>query len=135
MPKPKQKIEYRVPPLLVTDWITQCAAHFLNDFRTHSDEHIKDVGRCGLRGSGGLVEEVEYWLDRCSDVDGWDVESDGPWIYDNINAKAVASVVWRHTRGWSFQDYFDYGYTTTEADQRDASFSRALAQMEQLVVA
>jgi hypothetical protein len=129
MPKTKQKIEYRVPPLLVNDLTSQCAAYFLNELRSRSDAHIKDILRCGLRGSGGLVEEVEYWLDRCSGGDGWFVEDDGPWVYDSLHAKDVAAVVWRHTRGWSLQDYIDYGYTTTETEARDTSFSRALQQL------
>jgi len=67
MPKAGQKIEYCVPPLHVHDHTTQCVAHFLNSFRGNSIEHIKAVLHCGLQAPGGLVEEVEYWFQNCSD--------------------------------------------------------------------
>lgn len=123
-PRPR-KLEYCVPPILVRDLTTQCAAHFFQWFRFESEEHVRDVRRCGLRGSGGLVEEVEWWFGCCKTSDAWDAEHDGPWVYDEVPVKDVADVVWKHTRGWSYQDFLDYGYTTVERDKRDAAYARA----------
>ena len=126
MAKTKAKLEYSVPPVMVRDLASQCAAHFMNWFVGNSDGHILDVRRCGLRGSGGLIEEVEYWFDRCTIEDSWEEEYDGPWVYDNVPAKDVAAIIWDHTRGWKLQDYRDYGYTTEERHQRDVAFAKVL---------
>jgi hypothetical protein len=120
----KNRLEYCVAPVLVQDLTSQCAAHFIGWFIGNSDKHILDVLRCGLRGNGGLVEEVEYWFDRCTIEDSWDVEYDGPWVYDNIPPKDVAAVIWSHTKGWKLQDYRDYGYTKEDREQRDVAFAK-----------
>jgi hypothetical protein len=119
MSKAGPKIEYGVPPLHVRDHVTQCAAHFLNWFRGNSPEHIRSVLRGGLNGSGGLVEEVEYWFQNCSEdasepspeIGYWDVTVDGPWTYDLLSVTDVARAVWHHSRGWKAVDFEWYGYT------------------------
>ncbi|WP_018900849.1 hypothetical protein [Rhizobium sp. 2MFCol3.1] len=121
MTKTAKRIEYCVPPILVQDHASQCAAHFLNWFHTNSAAHITDVLRCGLKGSGGLVEEVEHWSHNCSedamdnDCDGgyWD-KSYGPWTYQELPALDIAKVVWNHTRGWKAADFELYGRTTEQ---------------------
>ncbi|WP_156466515.1 hypothetical protein [Rhizobium sp. Leaf306] len=123
--------DYCVPPLLVNDLTSQCAAHFLANFVTNSEGHIRDVLKCGVRGSGGLVEEVEYWLQQCkADAEGkennlgyWDIEEMGPWIYEKLQAADVARLVSRHTRGWPYKDFASYGYTVSDMAQLDAAIA------------
>jgi hypothetical protein len=115
-------LEYCVPPILVNDLVTQCAAHFLAWFSSNSYDHVRDVVKCPLRGSGGLVEEVEYWFDNCaSDAASpdnnlcyWDLEENGPWVYQALPVLEVFKAVRRHTKGWSAQNFADYGYSVSE---------------------
>ncbi|TDK31287.1 hypothetical protein E2F50_20310 [Rhizobium deserti] len=126
--------DYCVPPLFVNDLISQCAAHFLADFVTHSADHLRSVLKCGVRGPGGLVEEVAHWLSQCDDdVSGpdnnlgyWDIEERGPWVYGALEAADIARVVTRHTKGWSYRDFASYGYTVREK----AEFDTAIAGMK-----
>ncbi|PYE92706.1 hypothetical protein C8J35_12119 [Rhizobium sp. PP-F2F-G38] len=120
---------YCVPPLLVRDLRSQCAAHFVAHFATNSKDHIRDVIKCGVRRPGGMVQEVEYWLCQClEDVSGpdndlgyWDLEEMGPWIYHDLKAADIASVVARHTKGWSTSDFASYGYTVNDKAELDAA--------------
>jgi hypothetical protein len=119
--KAAKSIQFCVPPILVQDHASQCAAHFLNWFHTNSTAHIKDVLRCGLKRSGGLVEEVEHWFHNCSEdaangeYDGgyWDLLY-GPWTYEGLPALDIAKAVWNHTRGWKAADFELYGQTTQQ---------------------
>ena len=119
MTKTRPALKYCVPPLLVHDLASQCAAYFLIWFSDNSDDHIKDVLKRGLGGEGGLVDEVEYWFQNCTEdasTDGsnsgyWDPEVDGPWTYANIDIASVAQEVWDHTRGWKSSDFELYGMT------------------------
>lgn len=120
---------YCVPPVLVQDLTSQCAAHFVAHFATNSNEHIRDVLKCGVRGPGGMVEEVGHWLYQCqADISGadnnlgyWDLEEMGPWIYDALKAADIARVVTRHTKGWSAGDFASYGYTVMDKAELDAA--------------
>ncbi|TCP80797.1 hypothetical protein C8J31_11437 [Rhizobium sp. PP-CC-2G-626] len=120
---------YCVPPVLVKDLTTQCAAHFVAHFATNSNEHIRDVLKGGVNGPDGMIEEVAYWLSQCeadasgsdSDLGYWDLEEMGPWIYDALDAADVSRVVTRHTKGWSTSDFASYGYTVKEKAELDAA--------------
>jgi len=123
--KAGKKIEYCVPPMLVHNPATQCAAHFLNWFASNSNEHIRDVVRRGLNGSGGLSEAVEYWFANCSydaqhpdsNSGYWDPAENGPWTYESLPVMEIAKAVWSHTRGWKPQDFEFYGWTVEERDE------------------
>jgi hypothetical protein len=115
----------------VNDLTSQCAAHYLANFVTNSEEFIRDVLKRGRRGAGGLVEEVEYWLQQCqadvSEPDNnlgyWDIEEMGPWVYAKLRAANVARVVSFHTRGWSYEDFASYGYTISDKAELDAAIA------------
>ncbi|NKQ87476.1 hypothetical protein [Rhizobium ruizarguesonis] len=130
MSKAGPKNNYCVPPLHVHDHVTQCAAHFLNWFRSSSPEHIRSVLRCGLKGTGGLVDEVDYWFQNCledasepsPELGYWDAAEDGPWTYDTLSVAEVAKVVWDHSRGWKPVDFAWYGYTTSHKAETEDPF-------------
>jgi hypothetical protein len=125
----RRRLEYCVPPLLVNDLETQCAAHFLAWFASNSVEHVRDVLRCGVNPAGGMVEEVEHWVQQCEsdvsdpayDLGYWDIATNGPWVYQGLSAVAIAQIVRRHTRGWSPKDFASYGYTSEEKAALDAA--------------
>lgn len=131
MSKAGPKVEYCVPPLHVHNQVTQCAAHFLNWFRSNSPDHIRSVVSCGLNKDGGMVDEVEYWFDNCSadasvpspEIGYWNVAEDGPWTYDSLAVAEVAKAVWDHSRGWKAADYELYGYTL-EHKARDQEITK-----------
>ncbi|MGO8021297.1 hypothetical protein [Rhizobium leguminosarum] len=117
MPNAGHKTIYLIPPILVNDLASQCAAYFLIWFSDSSAEHITDILRAGHSGSGGLIEEVEYWMENCSEdaarpnggAGYWDIEVDGPWTYTGLNSSAVATEIQDHTRGWTATDFGNYG--------------------------
>ncbi len=118
---------YIVPPLFVNDFATQCAAHFLVWFATNSIGHARDVLKCGMHKAGGLVEEVEYWMQQCAadaqpsggNLEYWDTSTNGPWIYEGLSPAVVAKMVKRHTRGWAAKEFLYYGYTVAEKAKLD----------------
>jgi hypothetical protein len=124
--------DYLVSPILVNDLWTQCAAHFLTWFSGHPLDHLRGVLKCGVHKSGGLVEEIEYWMQQCeSDATSpgnplgyWETAENGPWIYQGVPAVDVAKAVKRHTRGWVAKDFAFYGYTVAEKADVEA-FIRA----------
>lgn len=130
--KPCRPNDYCVPPILVNDLTSQCAAHFLAQFVSNSTEHVRDVLKRGIHRPGGLVEEVQYWMGECApDAAGipngsgyWDHEENGPWVYGTLAPVDVARVVSRHTRGWSLMDFGSYGYTVSEKAELDATVSK-----------
>lgn len=122
------ELEFLVPPLVGTTLPRRAAAHFLDSFASNSNHHIRDVLKHGLRGVGGMLEEVAYWHQNCSeDVEGqnalrrsngwWDVEEMGPWIFETIAVENIALAVSDHTRGWKTAEFASYGQTTE--DQAD----------------
>lgn len=120
--------DYLVPPILVNDISTQCAAHFLLWFTCHPLDHVRDVLKCGVHKSGGLIEEIEYWMQQCAsdasspdnNLDYWDQARNGPWIYEGHLAVNVARAVKRHTRAWVPKDFASYGYTVGEGAEVEA---------------
>jgi hypothetical protein len=129
-----------VPPLLVKDLLTQCAAHFLAHFVTNSTEHVLDVLKCGVHGTGGMVEEVEYWMHQCGDdVEGpgnnlgyWSIDENGPWVSGALSAVDVTKVVTRHTKGWSANDFATYGYTFKDKKAFDTAISKMTSSVAAL---
>lgn len=130
--KPRRPNDYCVPPLLVNDLETQCAAHFMAWFSTNTVKHVRDVLKCGIHRSGGLVEEVDYWFDYCaSDASSngnnlgyWDVSVNGPWVYETLAVADIAHAVRRHTKGWSARDFALYGYTLAEKESLDKAVAK-----------
>lgn len=115
-------LDYCVPPILVNDLVTQCAAHFLVWFSSNSNDHVRDVLKCAIHGSGGIAEEVEYWFDNCAsdaasaanNLGYWDLEENGPWVYETVPVLDVLKAIRRHTKGWSARNFSDYGYSVSE---------------------
>jgi hypothetical protein len=122
MTKMALKIAYCVPPILVHDQASQCAAYFLLWFSENSTDHIRDVLKAGLAGSGGLTEEVEYWFDNCAEDASdfnhnngyWDTEADGPWMYEGLSMMAIATEIWDHAHTWRASDFALCGATVKE---------------------
>jgi len=125
--KPARRTEYCVPPLLVDDLVTQCAAHFLAAFTTNASEHVRGVLKCGINGAGGLRDEVTYWFDQCANDASmpennngfWDVDVNGPWTYDLVALREVVKAVRYHTMGWSPANFMLYGVTVEENTELD----------------
>lgn len=105
--------QYAVTPMLVRDRVSQCGAYFLLWFSSSSLAHIQEVVDCDP-GSGGLSDEVEFWLSQCEDdLEGhdWLVEDRGPWVFHGISPESVAEAIRHHSSGWSAEDYEAYGKT------------------------